>query len=376
MTDTPDTAPVRVALDAMGGDHGPPETVAGALAALNAHPNLRVTLVGDPDALRCQLRRHPDAAAVVPDANPDTDADSALPIAIVPSQGKIEDNEHPVAALRSKPRSSIVTTMKLLRAGHADLAVSMGSTGATMAAAAITLGLMNGLERPCIGGNFLGLAPNVTVVDLGSNVDCRPALLLNFAALGVAFSRQRLGIPNPRVALLSVGEEAAKGSRQVQESHALLRRSHLNFVGNVEGMDFFTGKADVIVCDGFIGNILIKFAEGLGAALPPYLQRHLAALLPDDQARQVAKTLWRDTNRPRTMGGPLFGVNGLVMIGHGSSTAEGIAGAIDTGLLAHSSQLVDGFRQELARLDASAAASASASAGGDETGSTTTPPSR
>ena len=266
--------------------------------------------------------------------------------------------------------------MKLLRAGHADLAVSMGSTGATMAAAAITLGLMDGLERPCIGGNFLGLAPNVTVVDLGSNVDCRPALLLNFAALGVAFSRQRLGIPNPRVALLSVGEEAAKGSRQVQESHALLRRSHLNFVGNVEGMDFFTGKADVIVCDGFIGNILIKFAEGLGAALPPYLQRHLAALLPDDQARQVAKTLWRDTNRPRTMGGPLFGVNGLVMIGHGSSTAEGIAGAIDTGLLAHRSQLVDGFRQELARLDASAAASASASAAGDETGSTTTPPSR
>lgn len=335
------TPPVRVALDAMGGDNGPAATVPGALAALDAHPELRVALVGDPHAIAAELDRHNAAGNAA--------------IAIIPAaDGKITDDEHPIAALRRKPQASIAVAMQLLRAADADLVVSAGSTGASMATAVMGLGLMDGLERPCIGGNFLGLAPNTTVVDLGSNVDCRPALLLNFAALGVAFSRRILNIANPRVALLSVGEEAAKGSRQVQESHALFAASHLNFVGNVEGMDFFTDRADVIVCDGFVGNILIKFAEGLGSVLRPYLQRQLAPLLPAEQLRGVADALWQTTNRPRTMGGPLFGVNGLVMVAHGSSAAAGIAGAIDTGLRAHHIDLVGGFRQELAELRNSA----------------------
>ena len=330
-------ARVRIALDAMGGDFGPPATVPGALAALAAHPQLDITLVGDPEAVNAELSKHPIAMP-------------GHAITVVRSEGKIEDDEHPISALRRKPRSSIATVMRLLKAGEADMAVSVGSTGATMATASMTLGLLDGLERPCIGGNFLGLAPNTTVVDLGSNVDCRPSLLLSFAALGVAFSRLRLGIENPRVALLSVGEEAAKGSRQVQESHSLFRDSHLNFAGNVEGMDFFTDKADVIVCDGFIGNILIKFAEGLGSALAPYLSRQLAEFLPESQLRQIAGALWTNMNLPRTMGGPLFGVDGLVMIGHGSSAAEGIAGAINTGLLCRRVELVAGFRQELSKL--------------------------
>lgn len=342
MTSNGSMARVRIALDAMGGDFGPPATVPGALAALEAHPQLDITLVGDAEAVNPELSKHPAAM-------------QGQAITVVPSEGKIEDDEHPISALRRKPRSSIATTMGLLKAGEADMAVSVGSTGATMATAAITLGLLEGLERPCIGGNFLGLAPNTTVVDLGSNVDCRPSLLLSFAALGVVFSRLRLGIENPRVALLSVGEEAAKGSRQVQESHSLFRDSHLNFVGNVEGMDFFTDKADVIVCDGFIGNILIKFAEGLGSALAPYLSRQLAEFLPEDQLRQIAGALWTNMNLPRTMGGPLFGVDGLVMIGHGSSTAEGIAGAINTGLMCRRVELVEGFRQELSELHAAGA---------------------
>ena len=331
---------VRVAVDAMGGDYGPSETVRGALAALEAHPELDIILVGDRDAVYAELSRHNTAGRSV---------------AVEPSEGKVEDGEHPVSALRRKPRASIAATMRLLRECKADMVVSMGSTGATMATAVMALGLLEGLERPCIGGNFLGVAPNTTVVDLGSNVDCRPALLLSFAALGVAFSRRILRIENPRVALLSVGEEASKGSRQVQESHSLFRDSHLNFVGNVEGMDFFTDKADVIVCDGFIGNILIKFAEGLGSALAPLLHRHLAEVLPAEQVKQVAEALWTTTNLPRTMGGPLFGVDGLVMIGHGSSTARGVAGAIDTGLRCHHLELVEGFRQELAELHHAAA---------------------
>ena len=328
-------ARVRVAVDAMGGDFGPPETVAGVMAALEQHPELHVTLVGDEDAVGAELSKYHTAARA---------------ITVAPSQGKVEDEEQPIAALRRKPRSSIATAMGLLRTGDVDMVVSMGSTGATMATAVMALGLLEGLERPCIGGNFLGVAPDTTVVDLGSNVDCRPALLLSFAALGVAFSRRILRIDNPRVALLSVGEEASKGSRQVQESHTLFQSSPLNFVGNVEGMDFFTNKADVIVCDGFIGNILIKFAEGLGSALAPLLYRHLSEVLPGEQVKQVAEALWTTTNLPRTMGGPLFGVDGLVMIGHGSSTAKGVAGAINTGLRCHRLELVEGFRQELAEL--------------------------
>lgn len=337
MSSNGNAARVRVALDAMGGDYGPSATVPGVLAAVAAHPQLHIALVGDPEPVNAELAAH--KADV-----------TSLPITVVPSEGKIEDDEHPISALRRKPRSSIVTATKLLRAGEADMVVSVGSTGASMATATMTLGLLDGLERPCIGGNFLGLAPNTTVVDLGSNVDARPSLLLSFAALGVVFARRRLQIENPRVALLSVGEEEAKGNRQVQESHALFRASHLNFVGNVEGMDFFTDKADVIVCDGFIGNILIKFAEGLGSALAPYLQRQLAEFLPESQVRQIAGALWTNMNLPRTMGGPLFGVNGLVMVGHGSSTAEGITGAINTGLLCHSIDLVGGFGEELSEL--------------------------
>ena len=337
MSSNGNTARVRVALDAMGGDYGPGVTIPGALSAVAAHPHLDIALVGDPDEMHAALSQE----------NADL---AALPIKVVPSEGKIEDDEHPISALRRKPRSSIVTAMSLLRAGEADMVVSVGSTGASMATATITLGLLEGLERPCIGGNFLGLAPKTTVVDLGSNVDARPSLLLSFAALGVVFARRRLEIENPRVALLSVGEEEAKGNRQVQESHSLFRDSHLNFVGNVEGMDFFTDKADVIVCDGFIGNILIKFAEGLGSALAPYLQRQLAEFLPENQLREIARALWTNMNLPRTMGGPLFGVDGLVMVGHGSSTADGIAGAINTGLLCHSIDLVEGFREELSEL--------------------------
>jgi glycerol-3-phosphate acyltransferase PlsX len=335
MTSNGNQPRLRVAVDAMGGDSGPSVTVPGALMAMRAHPNLHVTLVGDADAVRAELGLH-DVRG--------------LSVEFAPSEGKVTDDEHPISALRQKPRSSISVATQLLRSGDADMVVSVGSTGASMATAALGLGLMEGLARPCIGGNFLGLAPNTTVVDLGSNVDCRPSLLLSFAALGVAFSRSLLNIANPRVGLLSVGEEAAKGNRQVQETHTLFSESPLNFVGNVEGMDFFTDRADVIVCDGFVGNILIKFAEGLGSVLRPYLSQQLAAVLPSDQLSRVADALWDTTNRPRTMGGPLFGVNGLVMVGHGSSAPEGIAGAIDTGILCHQINLVDGFRQELSEL--------------------------
>ena len=325
---------IRVAVDTMGGDFGPPETVKGALQGLDTH-NIELLLVGDQDLLESELA-HYDI--------------KNKPVKVVASVGKIGDDEHPIEGLRRKPKSSILVATKLLKSGDADLLVSMGSTGASMASSVFILGLMDGLERPCIGGPFLGVAPRTVLVDMGSNIDCRPPLMLSFAALGSVFSQKFLGIDNPRVGLLSVGSEAAKGNRQVHESYQLLQESHLNFIGNVEGMDFFTGRVDVIVCDGFVGNILMKFTEGLGTALSHYVEQRLAAHLPAAELAKVSSDLWETTNMPRTMGGPLFGVNGMVILGHGSCRASGIAGAIDTGVRCAQIGMVDSMRQELAQL--------------------------
>ena len=325
---------IRVAVDTMGGDFGPPETVKGALEGLDTH-NIELLLVGDQNLLESELA-HYDI--------------KNKPVKVVASVGKIGDDEHPIEGLRRKPKSSIVVATKLLKSGDADLLVSMGSTGASMASSVFILGLMDGLERPCIGGPFLGVAPRTVLVDMGSNIDCRPPLMLSFAALGSVFSQKFLGIDNPRVGLLSVGSEAAKGNRQVHESYQLLQESHLNFIGNVEGMDFFTGRVDVIVCDGFVGNILMKFTEGLGTALSHYVEQRLADHLPAAELAKVSSDLWETTNMPRTMGGPLFGVNGMVILGHGSCRASGIAGAIDTGVRCAQIGMVDSMRQELAQL--------------------------
>lgn len=326
--------PIRVALDAMGGDYAPHETVKGAVAALG-RPGMELLLVGDAAPVQAELDRYDLEGKAVQ---------------VVPSEGRIGDDEHPMHAFRQKPDASVIVGTKLVKAGQADVMVSLGSTGASMATAALVLGMMEGLERPCIGGPFLGLAPRTVLMDLGSNVDCRPSQLLNFAALGSVFAHRFLGTENPRVALLSVGSEKSKGNRQVQDSYELFEQSHLNFVGNVEGMDFFSDKADVIVCDGFVGNILIKFTEGMGTALGGYLSKQLAPYMSEEQMKDVFNRLWQTTNLPRTMGGPLFGVNGAVIVGHGSSRADGVAGAINTAVRYVEMGLLDGMREELAEI--------------------------
>lgn len=329
---TEDSRPVRVAVDAMGGDFAPHETVKGAVQALRS-VNAELLLVGDPEPVQEEIAKY------------DT---GMLSITVVPSEGKISDDEHPLQALRQKPRSSVVVATQLVKEGMADVMVSMGSTGASMASAVLTLGLMDGLERPCLGGPFLGLAPNTVLVDIGSNLDCRPGLLLNFAVLGAAFAHTYMGIENPRIGLLSVGAESAKGNRQVQESYQLFEDSHLNFVGNVEGMDFFTGKADVIICDGFVGNILVKFTEGMGTALSEFVKVKLAGAADPSVVDQLAVDLWETTNRPRTVGGgPLFGVNAPVILGHGSCRANGVEGAVRTAVRYVNVGLLDIMRQDL-----------------------------
>ena len=331
----PSNSTVRVVIDAMGGDYGPEETVKGAMRALGAD-NIEIILVGEKDQVEAELAKY-DL--------------TGKPVRVVCSEGKIGDDEHPLQAIRSKPKSSILVANKVLKSGEADVLVSMGSTGASMAGAVLVLGLMDGLDRPCLGGPFLGLAPRTVLVDMGSNVDCRPGMLLNFAALGVVFARKFLEIPDPKVGLLSVGAETAKGNRQVQESHQIFQESHLNFVGNVEGMDFFTQKADVIVCDGFVGNILMKYTEGLGSALFPFLEKELSSRMAPEDVRHVAASLWQMMNLPRTMGGPLFGVNGAVVLGHGSCKGDEVAGAISTGTKCVRLGMVESMREELLKMN-------------------------
>ena len=309
---------ITIALDCMGGDFGTVETVAGAKLAAKAYDgakNLRILLVADINEINKLVNEedHPNLSIVQPD-------------------GKITDDEHPIEGLKRKPNSSIVVTTKLVKSGNAQAAVSMGSTGASMAASVMILGLLPGLDRPCIGGPFLGLAPNTVLMDMGSNIDCRPNLLVSFAMIGSVFAEKFLGIQHPRVGLLSVGSEPAKGNKQVQESYKLFESSPVNFVGNVEGMDFFTDRADVIVCDGFVGNILLKFAEGMGNVLRKYTQSQLSKMLPVDQAGELGESLWTETNLARSIGGPLFGVKAPVVVGHGSAKSEEIAGAISTAL--------------------------------------------
>ena len=326
---------VRIAVDAMGGDFAPEETVKGAISAA-AQGGVQILLAGDPEAIQTELARNQAGN---------------LPIVPVPSQGVIEEGEPPIQALRQKPRASVVVAAGLVKEGKADALVSMGSTGATMAASAFALGLMDGIERPALGGPIIGLAPNTVILDVGSNLDCRPSQLLRFGALGAAFARTYLGTANPRVALLSVGAEEGKGNRQVKEAFEVFQASGLNFVGNVEGNDLAAGRADVVVCDGFVGNVVMKLAEGLGEALAGHLKTRLAELLPSEETEKVGQEVFDLLNRAeRAGGGPLFGVKGIAVVGHGRAQASAVARAIQTARHAIEVNLLQSMEEELTRL--------------------------
>ena len=314
-----------IALDAMGGDTAPGVQVLGGVLA--ARDGLRVLLIGDETPVRAELAKHDTAG---------------LAINVVPSDGVVPEGENPVRALRANPRASIAVAVGLVKAGAANGAVSMGSTGAAMAASVLALGLMEGLDRPALGGPFIALAPRTSIIDLGSQIDCRPSQLLSFAALGVAFARSYQRIESPRVGLLSVGSEEGKGNRLIQEAYPLLKASVPNFVGNVEGHEVFMDKVDVLVCDGFVGNVLLKYTEGLAQAAGRYLGEALGAGSPAIHAiRDLA-------GAAEHAGGPLFGVNGVVVIGHGRSGAEHIANAIKRAADVYAHGVIDAMRDELA----------------------------
>ncbi len=321
----------RVAVDAMGGDFAPSEVVKGAVEGAQRH-GVQAILVGDKPVIDAELRRLGAGGDGV---------------VVVPSEGRITEGQHPAMALRKNPKASVSVATGLLKGGKADAMVSMGSTGGAMASAALGLGLFKGLERPCVGGPFLGFAPQTAILDLGSNIDCRPHQLISFAIMGCVFARKFLGAENPTVGLLSVGGEEGKGNRLVRETYPLLKESNLNFVGNVEGMDLLTGAVNVIVCDGFVGNALLKFAEGMGDATAKFVKEQLRGRLPDEEVDALAQSIWGLTNTSRKTSGPLFGVKGNVIVGHGASKSEEVAGAIETAKLCVELDFANSIKEEL-----------------------------
>jgi len=309
---------VHIALDAMGGDHGPEELIAGALlAAEQAH--ITISLVGDEVLLRSHLEK------IAPAVN------TASLIRIVHSSQVVEMNEHPVDAVRKKKDSSIMVAFDLVRKGEADAAVSAGNSGATMAAAVRVLGRLTGVARPGIASFFPTLKKPVVLMDVGANVDCKPLHLYQFAVMASCFSRI-FDIEKPRIGLLTIGEEGGKGNILVKETYALLKKSSLNFIGNVEGRDVFQGNVDVIVCDGFVGNICLKVSEGLAEAAMQMLRNEILKSLPAKigylLARPAFKAFKKRVDYAEYGGAPLLGINGTGIICHGKSSAHAIKNAI------------------------------------------------
>jgi len=322
----------------MGGERGPEVMVAGAIQAIK-EPGVYVTLLGDENLLSRILQNHPDIGSK---------------IQIVHSSQAIAMDESPIEAIRRKKDSSIVKAFDLVKNGEADAVVSAGNSGATMASAIRSLGRLNNVSRPGIASVFPTLKKPLVIMDVGANVDCRPQHIFQFGVMASAFSNNLFGIKKPSIGLLSIGEEGGKGNVLVKSAHELFRKSTLNFVGNVEGRDIFQGDVDVIVCDGFVGNITLKVSEGLAEAIITMLKNEMAKSLMAKIGYMLAKPAF-DSFRKRVDyaeygGAPLLGLNGTGIVCHGRSNARAIMNAIRVAaemvrnnVNAHITQLLDEF---------------------------------
>jgi phosphate acyltransferase len=308
----------RIAVDAMGGDYAPQEIVAGAVRA-QAELGAEVLLVGDVQQIEACLKDHAAAGK----------------LEIVPAEGVVEMHEEPLTGIRRKPKASINVAMDLVKKGRADAVVSAGHSGAAMAAAHLRLGRLPGIDRPAIGTVLptIKAGKSVLLMDVGANVDCRPKFLDQFAVMGSIYAQYALGIESPKVGLLNIGEEDCKGNDLAIATHQLLRENpRIQFSGNAEGRDVLSGEFDVVVCDGFVGNVLLKFAEAIGGALLQILREELpqgwrgkvGSLLLKPNLRRVKQRM----DHAEHGGGLLLGVNGICIIGHGSSQAPTIYNAI------------------------------------------------
>lgn len=308
---------MRVALDAMGGDYAPAVNVEGAIDIVNDYEDIEIVLVGDEAVIARQLEGRKFVSQR---------------ITIKHSSEVVAMDESPTVAIRKKKDSSIRRGIELVKSGDADAFVSAGHSGVVMATALLVLRTSDFVDRPAIATIMPTLKSPLVLIDAGANLYCKPNNLLQFALMGSTYCKMILGRPEPRVALVSTGEEDTKGNELIKETFKLLKEADINFIGNVDGKDIFTGDYDVIVCDGFTGNVILKTSEGLADILIKMLKREVASLTTGRIGYLLLKPALRNfkkkTDYDEYGGAPLLGINGTCIISHGRSTSKAIKNAL------------------------------------------------
>jgi phosphate acyltransferase len=308
---------MKIAVDAMGGDNAPHAIVAGAVQAAKEH-GTGIILVGIEELIQAELKKHHQA--------------KTLPIEVRNATQVVDMLDSPATVFRRKKDSSIRVANELVKSGDAVAVISAGHTGAAMATSLFILGPLEGVERPAIATFMPTMKETCIVLDVGANVDCKPNHLLQFAIMGEVYAKYLLKNPNPRVGLLSIGEEETKGNELTKEAFKLLTETSLNFIGNVEGRDVMGGKADVVVCDGFIGNVVLKLseavAETIGLMIRENIGDNLIRKLGYFMMRPAFRALKRRIDYAEYGGAPLVGINGISIISHGRSSDRAIKNAI------------------------------------------------
>lgn len=328
---------MKIALDAMGGDYAPQVTVEGGVLAAR-ELGLEVVLVGQEEAIRQELQKH--------DTN-----DLSLPI--VHTSQTIEMTDKPAQAVRAKKDSSMVVGMDLVKRGEAQAFVSAGNSGGVMVAALFSLGRIKGIQRPALCAIFVSQKGPLCILDVGANTDCKPLYLLQFATMGSVYMERVLGMEKPRVGIVSTGEEEGKGSQLVLEACELLKRSGLNFIGNVEGKDVPLGLAQVVVTDGFTGNVMIKLGEGMASFFAGIIEEEikrspltaLGGLLAKPAFRRVKSRL----DYSEYGGSPLLGVKGVVIVAHGRSNSKAIKNALRMAKRTVEGRMIEAIKEEIKR---------------------------
>ena len=308
---------MRIAVDAMGGDHAPRRPVDCALAAAR-HLGIGIDLVGCADRIRDELVRHPDA--------------ETMDVSVVDAPDVVAMDESAALALRRKPRSSVMVAAGRVKEGHASALVTAGHTGAAVVAAHAVFGMLEGVDRPALAPVVPTKQGSAVLLDAGATVECRPAHLVQFGVMGAAYARLALGLERPRVGLLSIGEEATKGNELTREAHRLLLQAPVHFVGNVEARGIFAGEADVVVADGFTGNVALKLSEGVVEMVEDLLREELQSTFSSQMGYLLSQRAFRRFRKrvdySEYGGAPLLGTAGVVVVGHGRSSVKAIRNAV------------------------------------------------
>jgi glycerol-3-phosphate acyltransferase PlsX len=328
---------IRIAVDAMGGDHAPAAAVDGAVAAAR-HLAVEIALVGSTPALEAALAPHADWRE--------------LGLSIVEAPDVVGMADPPAATLRRRPRASIRVAADLVARHDAAALFSAGNTGATVMASHAAFGMIPGVDRPALATIIPTRQRPAVLLDSGANLECRPHHLLQFAIMGSVYARLALGVERPRVGLLSIGEEETKGNELTRDAHQLLKTAALHFIGNVEGREIYSGSADVIVCDGFTGNVVLKTSEGLVDAVEALLGDELQGTFSSQVGYLLSRRAFRRFRRrvdySEFGGAPLLGVAGLAIVGHGRSSTKAVRNAVAMAHRFASSDFIPRVEQEIA----------------------------